>query len=149
MGLGKRDAQTLCSENRDLGGLYHPAVSTQAAQAVGEKWTLTQCNLPCACTDKMLAPAIYLQELLLISFCPQLCQYVGAVSVPLVPALCTGMAVRKQHLGCPLRLVKSPHTHRVQGKDVSHRVNSEPKASSNHLILLPFYKMQIKKIMKQ
>lgn len=76
----------------------------------GQK-TLNKCKQPCSCTDKMLAPAIYLQGLLFISFCSQLCQYVGAASLPLVPALCSGMVVRKQQLGCHLHLVRSSHTH--------------------------------------
>lgn len=150
MDLGKRSVQTPCSENRNLCGLHHPAMGRQAAHTVGKRGRehLTSVSSPAAAQTKCWSQLFTFRDFY---------SFHSAFS-------CVNMWVQlhchsSQH--CALEWLSGSsnwdatftwwgaHTHTVQGKDVSHRVNSEHKAFSNHLILLPFYKMQIKKIMKQ
>lgn len=148
-GLGKKGCPNLLLCKQEFGWVAplstgHTAHIFDKRCSAGQR-TPNQCKQLWSCTDKMLAPAIYLQGLLLISFCPQLCQYVGAAPLPLVPALCSGAGVRKQHLGCHLHLGKSSHTQ--SRARMSHtELTVSTRLSQTIWFCCPFIKCKLKKL---
>lgn len=144
MDLGKRGAQSPCSENRNLGGLPHPEVGTQAAQAVGKRCTagqgtLNHCEQPCSCADKMLAPAIYLQGLFILPSAVSIC---GCSFTALVPALegLSGSSIWDGTSGCW-------RAHTECRARMSHtELTASTRLSQTIWFCCPFIKCKLKKL---
>lgn len=106
-------------------------------------WTLTQ---PCSCADAILFTFNFLHSLYSALNCTHTWVHLHFHSSHCcTPELVSWVAaVSNAAYGWATAL-----THSAQQQHYpAHRVNSDHKPFWNHLIFLPFYKMQIKKIMK-
>lgn len=145
----KMGVQTQCLDNRNLDGMCHPADSSdcqeeQRRDSLRERWP--SIKKPCSCADAILFTFNFLHSLYSALNCTHTWVHLHFHSSHCcTPELVSWVAADSNAAyGWATAL-----THSAQQQHYpAHRVNSDHKPFWNHLIFLPFYKMQIKKIMK-
>lgn len=145
----KMGVQTQCLDNRNSDGMCHPADSSdcqeeQRRDSLRERWP--SIKKPCSCADAILFTFNFLHSLYSALNCTHTWVHLHFHSSHCcTPELVSWVAaVSNAAYGWATAL-----THSAQQQHYpAHRVNSDHKPFWNHLIFLPFYKMQIKKIMK-